>query len=91
MRNQNLKTVSSADRIKRAYESILEIYHQESDCIGDLLSSVDCAEYALTMEEAFILNMKLRHDIDGDDFYRKIDSGDMEKYDEETEWFNNID
>lgn len=76
------------NKIDKAFEAILSEYADADECIGDLLSSIKCSDYDLTMEEAFVLNMKLRNHIDGDRFYRKTDEGNTEEFNIETEWFD---
>lgn len=80
--------VTEQTKIDLAFDSILSIYQREDVCIGDLLATINCADYGLNMEEAFILNMRLRNYIDGDEFYRQCEDGDMEQFNTETEWFN---
>lgn len=62
---------------KLTLEEIQAEYHKSDVCMSELLATLPAK--ALTMEEAFDLNIAARKWADGDEFYRVIDSGEPEK------------
>lgn len=60
-----------------AEEFIMETYHKEDACMGDLLGNVyvDDLPYGrdMTVEQVFELYIRCKHKADGDDFFREND------------------
>lgn len=79
-------------KIDKAFQGILQEYHDNTDCIGDLLAVINPAAWDLSMEEAFIVYMKLKSYIDGDRFFHQYDDNDFicEFDHNEDEWFTII-
>lgn len=77
------------NKIDKAFSDILRIYQNNDECMGDLLNSIKPADYDLSMEESFILYMKLAAAVDGDRFFRKETDNDfIEEFEkDDDEWF----